>query len=87
MQAEHFLVNVISKKNESCNTFSELRVKLYHHSRDKKFIDLPCSSNEAHQYIRRAYMQTVRLWIEAPFRNFVMLQKSWIHRILDMYAT
>ena len=68
MQAEHFLVNVISKKNESCNTFSELRVKLYHQSRDKIFIDLPCSSNEAHQNIRRAYMQ-VRLWIEAPFRN------------------
>lgn len=67
--AEQFLINVIQKKYQSCNTFDELRVNLYHHqSRDKKFIDLPCTSTTIHNNIRRPYMQ-VKQWLDTPFLN------------------
>lgn len=36
----------------------------------KKFVDLPCSSNVIQQNIKRAYLQT-KLWLEAPFGNAV----------------
>ena len=66
-QAELFLVRVIaSKAYEKCLTFDELRVKMYKQTRDRKFIKLPCSSNEIRQNIRRAYYQT-RMWLEAAF--------------------
>lgn len=66
--AEQFLVKVLSKKYESCTSFNELRVKFYHHSQTKRFVDLPCSSDAIQQNIRRAYLQT-RLWLEAPYLN------------------
>ena len=66
--AEQFLVMVLSKKIEACTLFNELRVKLYHHSHEKKFIELPCTSDSIQQNIKRAYMQT-RLWLDAPFLN------------------
>ena len=66
-QAEKFLVKVVaSKQYQNCETFDELRVRLYHHSREKKFIDLPCSSNAIRQNIKRAYFQA-RMWLESPF--------------------
>ena len=33
--AEHFLVKVLNKKHDSCVSFNELRVKLYHQFKDK----------------------------------------------------
>ncbi len=69
VSAERFLVKVVSLKAYSmCQSFDELRLKMYHHSRNKKLIELPCSSNEIQQNIRRAYLQA-RMWIEAPFGN------------------
>ena len=61
-------MKVVSTKNDSCRTFNDLKVKLYHQSMKKIFIELPCSSNSIQQNIKRAYLQT-RLWLEAPFRN------------------
>lgn len=66
--AEQFLVKVVNKKYDSCLTFNELRVKLYHQSKDKKFVELPCSSAAIQENIKRAYMQT-RCWLDAPFLN------------------
>ena len=67
--AEQFLIKVIAKKYQDCPTFDELRVKLYHHqSKDKRFIDLPCSSSTIHDNIRRAFLQT-KLWLDSPFLN------------------
>lgn len=66
--AEQFLVKVLSKKFQMCSCFNQLRVKLYHDSQNKRFIDLPCSSDEIQQNIRRAYLQT-RIWLESPFCN------------------
>ena len=66
--AEQFLVKVLSKKYQPRTSFIELRIKLYHHSQDKRFIDLPCSSDAIQQNLKRAYLQT-RLWLEAPFLN------------------
>lgn len=69
LHAEQFLIKVLSsKKDESCKSFDELRVRIYHRSSDKKFIDLPCTSNALHENIRRSYMQ-VKLWLDAPFLN------------------
>ena len=67
-QAEQFIVKVVSKKHDSCTTFNELRVKLYHQSMEKRFIDLHCSSNAVQHNIKRAYLQT-KMWLEAPFGN------------------
>ena len=66
--AEHFLVKVLNKKHDSCVSFNELRVKLYHQFKDKNFIELPCSSAAIHENIKKAYMQT-RCWLDAPFLN------------------
>ena len=67
-QAEQFLVRLISKTGPPPDTFDELRIKLYRQARQKSFIELPCSSNEIRQNIRRAYMQT-RMWLESHLRN------------------
>ena len=68
-QAEQFLLKMVTKKYQSCSTFNELRIKMYHHqSRDKKFVDLPCSSNTIHNNIRRLFMQA-KLWLDAPYLN------------------
>ncbi len=40
--------------------------KMYLHSRNKKFVELPCSSNEIRQNIKRAYYQT-RMWLESAY--------------------
>ena len=59
--AEKFLVKVVSKKYESCDSFGDLRVKLYHHSKGKRFIDLVCGSDEIQQNIMRAYSTNTTL--------------------------
>ncbi len=71
LHAEQFLIKVLSsKKDESCKSFDELRVRIYHRSTDKKFIDLPCTSNALHENIRRSYyIMQVKLWLDAPFLN------------------
>ena len=70
MKAEQFLLKIVASKSMSqvCLTFDDLRIKMYHYNRDKKFISLPCTSNEIRQHIRRAYLQA-RVWIESPFGN------------------
>ena len=66
-RAELFLVKIIATKvYQNCSTFDQLRTKLFMHSKEKKFIKLPCSSNEVREHIKRAYYQT-RMWVEAPF--------------------
>ena len=67
--AEMFLTQLVAKKgDQGCASFDELRLTEYYQSKKKKFIDLPCSSNELQQNIKRAYMQ-VRTWLESPFWN------------------
>ena len=66
--AEQFLVKVLNKKHDSCVSFDELRVKLYHQFKGKKFIELPYSSAAFHKNIKRAYKQT-RYWLDAPYLN------------------
>ena len=67
--AEMFLTPLVAKKGyQGCASFDELRLTEYFQSKKKKFIDLPCSSNELQQNIKRAYMQ-VRTWLESPFWN------------------
>ena len=72
--AEQFLVKVVATKaNSECISFDQLRIKEYLHSKKAKFINLPCSSNEIRQNIKRAYYQT-RMWLESPFgdaRDFI----------------
>lgn len=69
LQAEQFLVKVVaSKACMSCQSFDQLRVKLYHHARQKKLTELPCSSNEIQLNVKRAYLQA-RMWLESPFGN------------------
>ena len=60
-QAELLLVKIAATKAyEKCYSFDDLRTKMYKHSRDKKFIKLPCSSNEICQ-------NTTRMWLESPY--------------------
>lgn len=67
VQAETFLVKVIAAKDyQKCLSFDEIRAEMHRHTRDKKFIELPCTSNEIQQHIRRAYYQT-RMWLESAF--------------------
>ena len=69
LQAEQFLVKVVaSKAYMSCQSFDGLRLKLYHHARQKKLTALSCSSNEIQLNIKRAYLQA-RMWLESPFGN------------------
>ena len=66
-QAELFLVRITATKAfENCLSFDELRIKRYKQTKDKKFVKLPCSSNEIRQNIKRAYYQT-RMWLESAF--------------------
>jgi len=66
-KAESFLVKIVAPKSlETCPSFDNLRLKIYQQSRDKKFIQLPCTSNEIQQNIKRAYYQA-RMWLESPF--------------------
>ena len=74
--AEQFLVKVLNKKHDSCVSFKELRVKLYHQFKDKKFIELPCSSAAIHENIKKAYMQT-RCWLDATY-SFDLL-RLWLY--------
>ena len=66
--AEHFVVQVAAKKScQGCETFNELRLKEYFQSHKKRFIDLPCSSVEMQENIKRANMQTgmqLNIWIQ-----------------------
>ena len=66
--AELFLV--AKKGEQGCTSFDELRVREYYllKKKKKRFITLPCSSDELQENIKRAYMQ-FRVWLEAPFWN------------------
>ena len=64
-KAEQFLVKVVaSKAFVNCATFDELRLRTRQQIRNVRFVDLPCSSNEIRQHIRRKYFQA-RLWLES----------------------
>ena len=55
--AEMFLTQLVAKKgDQGCTTFDELRLMEYYQLHKKRFIDLPCSSNELQQNIKRAYI-------------------------------
>jgi hypothetical protein len=98
-RAEGFLVKVVcTKAFNECISFNELRAKMYLQLRDKKFIQLPCSSNEIRQNIRRAYYQT-RMWLESAHgdtreilnvedfgfdNSFAPTWFSWPNRPLDI---
>ena len=67
--AEEFLVKIVaSKKMKSLMTFDELRVKTYLQSRNKRIVDLPCTSKSLRQNIKRAYLQT-KLRLNSPYLN------------------
>ena len=57
-KAEQFLVKVVaSKAFMNCATFDELRLSMWQQIRNVRLVDLPCSSNEIRQNIRRVYFQ------------------------------
>ena len=64
--AEKFLVQVKSKKYSACDNFNELRTKLCLHSKKKKMTELPWTSNEKRENIKRAHLQT-QTWLDSPF--------------------
>ena len=65
-KAEQFLVKVVaSKAFINSATFDELILRMRQQIiSNVRFVDLPCSSNEIRQHIRRAYFQA-RLWLES----------------------
>ena len=64
--AEKFLIKVISKKHSSCDTFNQLRHKMFLRLDKKKLTELPCSSDEIRENIKRANLQT-KTWMSSPF--------------------
>ena len=66
-KAESFLAKVVGRKgDDGLQSFDALRTRAFLQSKEAKFTNLPCSSNEIHQNIKRACYQT-RLWLESVY--------------------